>query len=156
MQAPTSSPATETPKAATPAATARVAPFVERVLVGLAGLGLFVGFFLPWVQLADMVALSGLALVSSGGQAIDEISGPYRMLLAVVPLSGLLLFAFAVRGTRGIAWLGLACSALVVGVGLYTLVSVFLDAIGSGLWMVTGCTLVITAVGLIAYRNATK
>jgi hypothetical protein len=131
---------------------AAVASLAARIAVGLAGLGLLVGFFLPWVRLGDVVSLSGLGMALTGGEAIKELSGPFRSILFVVPLAGLALIASAIRDWA-VGWAGLAGGLLIVAIGLFTLIRVFLDSTGAGMWVVALSALVATAVGVIAYRN---
>jgi hypothetical protein len=129
------------------------APLLTRLLLGVSGVGLVVGFFLPWVELGGVMSLSGLGLMLSSGDAIEQMSGPHQAMLFVVPLSGLVLLGAAIRGYRGIAWAGLVCGFAIFTVGLYTLIRIFLDTTGVGMWVVASAAIICTAVGIVAYRR---
>lgn len=141
---------------ATPATPAAPAPLWLRAVLGLAGLGLVAGFFMPWVHFGELVSVSGLALAVSSGQAVEGMSGPHGGLILIVPLAGVLLLAGAIRGHRGIAWAALVCGFLIFAVGLYTLVRLFLDSTGAGMWVVAACAVVATAAGILQTRRPTQ
>ena len=132
--------------------TREAPPMLLRIGLGIVGLGLFIGFFLPWVHLGDVVSLSGLGLAIAGGDAANEMSGPNRALILIVPVAGILLFAGAIRGTRGLAWAGMAAGFSIFMVGLYTLIRVFLDSTGAGMWFVTGSAVGGILIGLVYSR----
>jgi hypothetical protein len=54
----------------------------------LAGAGLLIGFFLPWVKLGALVSVSGFGLVFAEGDVVSMISGSNRFLLFAIPLLG--------------------------------------------------------------------
>lgn len=129
------------------------APLLSRVLLGAAGVGLLIGFFLPWVKLGQMVALSGLNLATTSGQAIENMSGPAGVIVFVVPLAGAALLFAAVRGYRRIEWLGLLSGCLIFGVGVFTLVRVFLDTTGAGMWLVAASSMAAIMIGTLTQRR---
>lgn len=114
----------------------------------LCGIGLIVGFFLPWMHMGSMASLSGLALLVAQGEAVDLLSGPYRLMLLEVPLFGVSMIAGAVFLRRWGAWLAVISSVIILLSGVLTLVSVFIDVAGGGMWVVTLCVLLSLAVGL--------
>ena len=130
-------------KLATAAPTA-----ATRVALGAAGVGLVVGFFLPWFNLGTLMSVSGFGLVVSSGAAVEGLSGPHRALLFVVPFSGLALLATAVRGPRVATWVALASGVFILAYGLYTLLRLFFDATGAGMWLVVGSALLALGVGI--------
>ena len=132
---------------------AAIATMIARIALALAGLGLVVGFFLPWVRLGDVLVLSGLGMALTGGEAIQALAGPLSAIVFIVPIAGLVMLAIAIRGARAIAVTGLACGLLVVATGVITLVCAFLDSTGSGMWVVVISALTAIAVGFITYRN---
>jgi len=132
---------------------AAIATMIMRVALGLAGLGLVVGFFLPWVRLGDVLVLSGLGMSLTSGEVIQTLSGPFRAIVFVVPVAGLVLLATAIRGARAIGAAGLACGLLVFATGALTLIGAFLDSTGAGMWVVVISALTATAVGFVAYRS---
>lgn len=122
-----------------------------RIAIGLAGLGLVIGFFLPWIRVGDLVSMSGLSMALTGGDAIKELSG-FRLILLIVPLSGLALIASAIRGWS-VAWVGMVSGFLIFASALFTLIRVFLDSTGAGMWVVAISALVAVGVGFVAYRR---
>lgn len=127
-----------------------VAPMWLRLLQGLSGVGLIVGFFMPWIKLGETVSLSGFSLVLTGG--VEQLSAPSRGLIFSIPLIGLALLATAIKGFRGLGWAGLATGILIGLVGVYTLISAFLDSTGMGMWLVSGCALMAMGTGALALR----
>jgi hypothetical protein len=135
------------------ASEAPKAPWLTRIVLGIAGTGLLFGFFLPWIRIGQMVTLSGVALATTGGQAVSAMSGPYGLMIFAVPLSGAGLFYCAVRGHRAIAWIGLVGGFVIASVGFLTLVRVFLDSTGVGMWIVALSSLLAIIVGLAQLRG---
>jgi hypothetical protein len=132
---------------------AAIGTMIARVVLALAGLGLVVGFFLPWIRLGEVLTLSGLGMALAGGEAITTLSGPFRAIVFIVPAAGLVMLAIAIRGARAIAVTGLACGLLVFATGVITLIRAFLDSTGAGMWVVVISALTAIAVGFVAYRN---
>jgi hypothetical protein len=130
-------------------------PLVSRVLLGIAGLGLLAGFFMPWLRFGDMVVLSGFSLSASSGDAVEVISGRGRALLFMVPISALALMACAYTGHRISIWVALLSSAVLLAYGAFTIVRLFLASTGVGMWIVVGCALLAFAIGLIGYGRRT-
>ena len=139
--------------AAEQAGGATLVTMVARVALALAGLGLVVGFFLPWVRIGDVVILSGLTMALTGGEMVQALSGPLRAIVFVVPLAGLIMLATAIRGARAIGLAGLAGGLLVFATGVITLIRAFLDSTGAGMWVVVLSALTATAVGFVVYRR---
>ena len=115
----------------------------------LAGLALGLGFFLPWLRLAGLASISGFGLMVTDGQAVEMISGPHRLLLFAVPLFGVARVIGGITGHRIAAWLALAAGVIVVGDGLVTLVMLFLNTTGIGMWLVIGGSLMALVTGLL-------
>ncbi|MGD8861013.1 MAG: hypothetical protein PVI30_13480 [Myxococcales bacterium] len=132
----------------------RAGAMAVRVVLGIAGLGLLLGFFMPWLQLGSVMSVSGFGLVVSGGEMVEEMSGPHRGLLVVIPASALLLFMAAVRGHWIAVWLGIGTGAAVLAYGFYTLLRLFLDSTGMGMWIVVLSALLALGTGLFARGRA--
>lgn len=111
-----------------------------------------VGFFMPWIKLGEMVSVSGFGLVLTGGDVVEQLSAPSRGLIFSIPLIGLALLATSIKGFRALSWAGLASGILILLVGLYTLISFFLDSTGVGMWLVTAAALVALGTGGLAVR----
>ena len=144
ITAPSTSAAVTTPQ------KALVAPLWLRFLQGLSGVGLIIGFFMPWIKLGETVSLSGFSLVLTGGW--EQLSPPSRGLIFSIPLIGLALLASSIKGFRGLGWAGLATGILIGLVGMYTLITAFLDSTGIGMWLVSGCALLAMGTGALALR----
>lgn len=142
----------ETP-AGNPPTRPATPPWLLRIGLGAAGLGLVAGFFLPWVRVGQLVTINGLGLAVTGGDVADQMSGPHRGLILVVPVAGIALLVGAVRGSRGLAWGGLLSGFLIFAVGLYTLVLLFLESTGAGMWMVAASAVGASAIGLAHFRR---
>jgi hypothetical protein len=112
------------------------------------------GFFMPWIKLGDMVSVSGFGLVLTGGDMMEQLSAPSRGLIFSIPLLGLALLATSIKGFRALSWAGLGTGVLILLVGLYTLISFFLDSTGVGMWVVTGAALLALGTGGLAVRLA--
>ncbi len=142
-------PAPAKPRARSQLASTPLGSFVARVLLGAAGLGLVLGFFLPWVSIGGAAAISGLGLLVTQGELVDLITGPYRILLFAVPLLGSGLLVGALSGHRITVWLALAAGIAVLSGGLYTVIRLFLSSTGLGMWVVVASALISLAVGLL-------
>lgn len=119
-----------------------------RGLVFLAGIGLLVGFFLPWLRLGQFAALSGLSLMVSSGSAVDALAGPARGFLLLVPVCGAALVGCGWLGPRPSILAALVAGIAIVSFGLFTLARVFFETVGSGMWIVTASALVSMGVGI--------
>ena len=144
------------PTSGGPLLPSRLASAVVRLMLGLCGLLMVAGFFMPWIQLGDLMVLSGLGLTTSGGQAIALVSGAHRVLPMAVPAIGGLLIGGALLGHPSVLWLAVASGCLVLGYGLFTLVNFFLRTTGAGVWLVVAAALISLGIGLlsIAARRA--
>ncbi|HPG26689.1 MAG: hypothetical protein H6748_07335 [Spirochaetaceae bacterium] len=137
-------------------ARTRFGSWVLRAALMVAGLGLLLGFFLPWLHLGTMASMSGFSLMVTGGDAVEAISGPHRALLLLVPMGGAVLCAAAVyagRVGRVAAWAALLTGAAVTAAGLLAPLLVFLDTTGSGMWTVALSALLALAVGLFSVMH---
>ncbi len=137
----------------------RFGSLLLRAALLAAGIGLIVGFFLPWLQLGTMASMSGFSLMVTGGDAVKAISGPHRVLLVLVPVSGAVLCAAAIYSgqmARIAAWAALLTGAAVTAAGLIAPLLVFLDTTGSGVWMVALSALLALAVGLFSVTRAAR
>ncbi len=119
-----------------------------RVVVLLAGLGLLVGFFLPWLRLGDFAEMSGLSLMVSSGSAVDALAGPASGLLIMIPACGAGLIACSAFGPRASVIAALIAGVAILGFGLVTLARVFLQTMGSGMWIVAGSALLAVGAGI--------
>ena len=123
---------------------------VHRTLLGLAGLGMLVGFFMPWLTVGDMVTISGFDLLTGQGRLFESMAGPGKLPLAFLPVSGALLVAGAVTGHRLTAWLGLGAGGCGLVYGLLALVRLFFRTTGPGMWTVVVSLLIALGAGLVA------
>jgi hypothetical protein len=124
----------------------------------LAGAGLLIGFFLPWVKLGALVSVSGFGLVFAEGDVVSMISGSNRFLLFAIPLLAVTLMVLGVLGQKAASWVGAAGGVAVLGYAVYTVLSLFLASTGIGMWLVAASTLVALSLGFIdlGRRSAQK
>jgi hypothetical protein len=128
----------------------RTSALLGRSLLGFAGFTLLLGFFLPWITIGRMVALSGFGLLISGGESTQMFSGPPRALLFLVPLAGFALAACAYTGHRISNWVALVASFALLAYGAFTLIWLFIGTTGLGMWLVVLAALLTFAVSLVS------
>ena len=121
-----------------------------RSLLGLAALVLLLGFFLPWITLGQVAALSGFGLLISSGESTQLFAGPPRALLFLVPLAAVALAACAYTGHRISTWVALIASFALLAYGAFTLIWLFIDTTGLGVWLVVAAALLTFAVSLVS------
>jgi hypothetical protein len=147
--APNTAPSTP-PSAPRQDLAARAASLITRLVTGGAGVALLVGFFLPWVTLGDVAAVSGFALLASSGTMIETMAGPSRGLLFVIPAAGLLMIGCSAMGPKAAARSALVSGLGILAFGLYTAARAFISSTGTGMWIVVLASLVAAGVGLVA------
>jgi hypothetical protein len=126
----------------------------SRGLLAMAGMGLLIGFFMPWIRFGNMVVLSGFSLWASSGEAVEVISGPRRALLFMVPLSAIALMVCAYVGHKLSIWVALIASTILLGYGAFTIIRLFVESTGLGMWMVVGSAMLTFAVALIGLGSS--
>jgi len=129
---------------------------VERVLFGLCGALLLVGFFLPWFVAGAMVSMSGLALVFASGEMVQMIAGANRLLLVAVPLLGAVLLGGAIVGHRVTRWLAVGGSGVILLFGFVILVRFFISSTGLGMWLVVVSALLGLSIGLVSIGRVSR
>jgi hypothetical protein len=127
---------------------------VERVLFGLCGALLLVGFFMPWFVAGTMISMSGLGLVFASGEMVGMLAGANRLLLIVVPVLGVLLMGGSILGKRVTRWLAVGGSGLILLFGFIILVRFFISSTGLGMWLVIVSSLLGLSIGLVAIGRA--
>jgi hypothetical protein len=168
LDAETSAEETE-PKPASPDSKPGAPHLVLRIALGLAGLLLLVGFFLPWVKLhsapsddapeqvqRELVNYNGLELASSDDDYIRAAVGndTQRQLLWLIPLFGLALTAVGFLGFRWSGAVSAILGLLLVGYGVVTVVIIFFQSTAYGLWLILlGAFMAVTA-GTFAWARA--
>src|SRR5690606_11941207 len=142
-----------------PPAKAGAPHMALRIVLGTAGLLLVVGFFLPWVQI-DREMRSGLELdVESDPDVRDMVDDTQRWILLVIPVLGAALTAIGFLGVRGSGAAGTVVGFLLMAYGLVTVVLLFFQRTGLGLWLIVGATILALGAGLFAMlraRNASR
>jgi hypothetical protein len=125
-----------------------------RVLLISAGLGFVIGFFMPWFTVGTAVSMSGLGLLLTQGEVVELVTGPHRILLVAVPLLGAGLIVAGFVGHKSAIWLALVTGGLVILGGAYTLLRLFFDTTGTGMWLVVASALLSLAVALLSLGRA--
>lgn len=138
-------------------AKAGTPPMALRIVLGTAGLLLVVGFFLPWVQI-DREMRSGLELVVETDPDVRElVDDTQRWVLLVIPVLGAALTAIGFLGLRGSSAAGTIVGLLLLAYGFVTVVLLFFQRTGLGLWLIVTATILAFGAGLFAMlrgRNA--
>lgn len=129
---------------------------VLRVVLALSGLVMFVGFFLPWMQLGELMEASGFQLILGSGEMADRFFGPQRWVLLTVPVLGTLLVIVAVIGHRIVAWIAVLAGLTVLGFGLLRLLTFFFETTGMGVWLIVSAAFIALAGGLLEIGAARK
>lgn len=120
----------------------------------VAGLGLLIGFFLPWLRFGEVAAVSGLSLMVSSGTVVNALAGPSRSLLVIIPVAGAALIASSILAPRLIPFVSLLSGLAILLFGLFTLARVFLQTVGLGMWIVVVSALVAMAIGIAALSRS--
>lgn len=127
---------------------ARAAHQGMRGVAFVAGLGLLLGFFLPWIRFGQAAAFSGLSLMVSGGTVVDALAGPSRGLLIIIPACGAALVASAILAPRWTPTTALISGGAILLFGFFTLARLFLNTVGIGMWIVVVAALVCAGIGV--------
>lgn len=154
-------PAEDEPKKKDAAAGGEPPHIVLRVSIGLAGLSLLVGFFLPWV---NSPAAEGVAAASHAGYDIamgQPFETPGQQILWALPALGVLLSATAFMGFRWAGQTAIGIAVAIFGFALYVVLRMFIERTELGLWVVAGGTFIVLLLGVIAWmvesrRKASK
>lgn len=133
--------------------SARAGDQLLRGLALVAGIGLLIGFFLPWLRMGDLAAVSGLTLMVSSGTVVDVLTGPARGLLIIIPVCGGALVASGLFTPRLAPMAALASGFAIMAFGIFTLARAFIQTVGPGMWLVVGSALLAAAVGIAAWAR---
>ena len=123
---------------------------MTRVVTGGAGVALLIGFFLPWIKLGEVAAISGFAMLVSSGTVIEAVAGPSRAMLFTIPAAAVAMIACSVVGPKAAARSALVSGLAILLFGLYTAARAFFSSTGTGMWLVVFASLVAAGVGLVA------
>jgi hypothetical protein len=127
------------------------ADWAIRIALGISGLLLLVGFFLPWLHLGDLRDVSGLTLVISDQPIIRHmIPETQRYILLAIPVLGLALTAIGFLGFRWSGIVGAVVGILVIGYGVVTVVTIFFRTTAVGMWLMLGGSFLALGMGLFA------
>jgi len=138
--------ATDVVATATPSEKPRLG-LVARVVFGLCGAALLVGFFMPWFLVGQFLSMSGFGLVFTSGQLVGLLAGANRSLLIAVPLLGVLLIIGSVWGHRITSWFAAGGAFTLLAFAFISVMHVFLSSTGAGMWIVVLATFVALGMG---------
>jgi hypothetical protein len=116
--------------------------------MGIAGIALVVGFFMPWIDLGGLVSVSGWDLVRD-----SHISLGTRVIFALCPILGAALAFAAFGGSRNAAKVSIAAGLGVLGYTGFKIAYTFAKITGWGLWLVLAAGVVALIFGLAARAN---
>lgn len=106
-------------------------------LMGMCGLALVVGFFMPWLDLGGVASISGWDLVKS-----SHVAWTTRFMLALCPLGGAALALAGFGRSRSASGLSLGMGLGVLGYLFFKLAWGFIKTTGFGLWIVIAAAVV--------------
>ncbi|MCB9595090.1 MAG: hypothetical protein H6719_20400 [Sandaracinaceae bacterium] len=140
----------EAPKPGTP-------HIVLRIILGLSGLLLLIGFFFPWLRLngadnqVDLV--SGLDIVVGGNAVVRAFLGQewQSYLLLLIPGFGVALTAVGFLGVRYSGQIAAVLGILIVGYGMVMMIIFFFQRTGFGLWMILGGAFIAILAGVVTF-----
>ena len=115
----------------------RLEALPHRVLCGVVGVTLIVGFLVPWVQVTESSSgrITGLELAIDGAT-----SGTPHVLLFLLPTIGLGLLVTGWWGRRRACMTGLVAAGVTILLGgAWQTLMYVAAAIGPGLWLVAAC-----------------
>lgn len=138
---------------------ARIVQIVLRVLMGIAGLTLLVGFFLPWFHfgpdLPANFAIPALRPLSGFDLALrPDLAGTPSGMLWLIPGLGVALAIAAFMGFRYAPQLAVAIGTWCIGYSIYVLLKSFWQHTGAGLWVVAGGVFLVLVFGIAAWLSA--
>jgi hypothetical protein len=121
-----------------------------RLVMGIVGVALLVGFFMPWVDAGGVASASGWELVDAmRGEGWTST----RVVLALVPLAGAALLGAALLKARWLELLSVGTGLGLCAFGTYKVVRVFFAVSGVGLWMVVAAAVLAVMVPLLTARS---
>jgi hypothetical protein len=120
---------------------------VSRVVFGLCGAALLVGFFMPWFSVGQFLSMSGFGLVFTSGQLVGLLAGANRSLLIAVPLLGIVLIVGSVWGHRVTSWFAAGGAFTLLAFAFISVMHVFLSSTGAGMWIVVLATFITLGMG---------
>lgn len=128
-----------------------------RIILGLSGLLLLVGFFFPWLRLegSDGAAnlVTGLDVVMGGDAVVRALAGQdtQRYLLLLIPGFGVALTAVGFLGIRYSGQIAAVLGILIVGYGMVMMIIFFFQRTGFGLWMILGGAFIAILAGVVTF-----
>lgn len=121
---------------------------IQRLIFGLIGMGLLVGFFLPWFHTMEGETprvQSGLDLAS-----LPHLAGTPSPLLFVLPSAGVILTITSLMGFLYASELAIAIALLLFGYGVYVAIHLLGAHAGIGVWVVLGTQAAMFLGGVLA------
>ncbi len=103
----------------------------NRTAIGITGLVLLAGFFLPWIDLGFGLGVSGFTVVKNLGS-----SSLFHLMMLLVPFGGLAMAVCAAMGSKHTRLVSAVVGLSLVGYGIVKTVHAFFATTGLGLWLV--------------------
>ena len=108
-----------------------------------AGVALFAGFFLNWVDFGGVFGWSAWNAVWDGhGDLLD------KAILLAVPVMGVVLALAGLSGGKPAANTGLLVGGLILSYAIYKVAWAFFKTTGIGLWLVLAAAVIALIIGL--------
>lgn len=103
----------------------------NRTAIGVTGLALLVGFFLPWIDFGFGPGVSGFTVVKNVSS-----TSLFHLMMLMVPLGGLAMAGCALLGSKHTRLVSAVVGLSLVGYGVVKTVHAFFATTGLGLWVV--------------------
>lgn len=123
-------------------------PKTTRTLTAIAGAALFLGFFLPWVDIGFGPTISGYTVARASNSA-----SMFSAMMWLIPLGGLAMVATAVTGSKHARMVSVLVGLGLVGYAAVKTVYAFFATTGFGLWVVIAASLGAILLPLLQRRE---
>jgi hypothetical protein len=118
--------------------------------LGVLGAAIFLGFFLPWIDVGGAVKVSGWDFVRDG-----HLAWHTRLLLILCPIAGATLAVSGFTRAPRAASFAVGTGAGILGYVLYKMAYGFIKLTGVGLWMILAAAAVALVMGLASRAGRT-
>lgn len=120
----------------------------KQLWMGIAGLALVFGFFMPWIDILGLVNASGWDLVRDSHLGMGT-----RAVIGLCPIAGISLALAGFGKSRNADWVAVASGLGVLGYTGFKVAYAFAKITGWGLWLILAAGAVALVVGLSARQR---
>src|SRR5687767_10041644 len=120
----------------------------SRTLIAVTGAALFLGFFLPWVDIGFGPTISGYTVARATNSA-----SMLSLMFWLIPLGGLAMIVTALSGSKHARLVSVLVGLGLVGYATVKTVYAFFATTGFGLWVVIAASLGAVLIPLLQRRE---